>query len=415
MNAYHIIIFASSVIIVSALFNWIGKRTNIPSVLLLILLGVGIQLVLKHQGITEKQLGLELLLELLGNIGLVFIVLEAALDLQLKRENMGLLLKAFLAASIGFSLNLLAIGWLFHLIFENTSLYTCSVFATPLSILSSAIIIPSVGSLLQHKREFMVYESTFSDILGIMVFYFLLGAEGTTSNGAVALSIVVNIGATILLSIVASFLLVFLLQRVKLEAKLFLIIALLLLLFAIGKTYHLSSLLLILVFGLLLNNSAIFFKGKLQRFYQPAIVNEVLHDLHKLTLESAFLIRSFFFVVFGFSINLSSLYSWQTAFLGGIILLIFYLTRLVTLATIARKNLFPELWIAPRGLITILLFFTLEQHPGFVIQGFDIGILLYPIFFSSIVMTFGLLLNKGKSLKDALKEQLPHLPTHDES
>lgn len=415
MNAYHIIIFASSIIIVSALFNWIGKRTNIPSVLLLILLGVGIQLVLKHQGISEKQLGLELLLELLGNIGLVFIVLEAALDLQLKRENMGLLLKAFLAASIGFSLNLLAIGWLFHLIFENTSIYTCFVFATPLSILSSAIIIPSVGSLLQHKREFMVYESTFSDILGIMVFYFLLGAEGTASNGAVALSIVVNIGATILLSIVASFLLVFLLQRVKLEAKLFLIIALLLLLFAIGKTYHLSSLLLILVFGLLLNNSAIFFKGKLQHFYQPAIVNEVLHDLHKLTLESAFLIRSFFFVVFGFSINLSSLYSWQTAFLGGIILLIFYLTRLVTLATIARKNLFPELWIAPRGLITILLFFTLEQHPGFVIQGFDIGILLYPIFFSSIVMTFGLLLNKGKSLKDALKEQLPHLPTHDES
>ncbi|MEZ4983721.1 MAG: hypothetical protein R2795_01575 [Saprospiraceae bacterium] len=37
-----------------------------------------------------------------------------------------------------------------------------------------------------HKREFHIYESTFSDILGIMMFYYLTGqleAETGSGNG----------------------------------------------------------------------------------------------------------------------------------------------------------------------------------------------------------------------------------------
>ena len=413
MNAYLVIIVAASVIIISSVFNWIGKLTNIPSVLLLILLGIGAQILTNSLGITRKELGYEFLLEVLGNIGLVFIVLEAALDLKLQRKNFNLMIKAFLAATAGFTLSMFGIGWLFHGIFTGTSWYTSFVYAVPLSILSSAIIIPSVGSLVKYKKEFMVYESTFSDIFGIMVFYFMLGAEGSVSHTSVALDIIINIGATIFLSVLSSFFLVFLIQHMKLEVKLFLIIAILLLLFAVGKYYHLSSLLLILVFGLLLNNTDAFFAGKLNRFYKPTAVKEVLYDLHKLTLESAFLIRSFFFVLFGFSIQLTSLYSWQTAMIGGIIVLIFYASRALTLWTISRSNLFPELWIAPRGLITILLFFTLQQHDKFIIKGFDIGILLYPVFITSFVMMLGLLTHKGKNITEAIKEQLPNFHRHE--
>ena len=52
------------------------------------------------------------------------------------------------------------------------------VYAVPLSIVSSAIVIPSVGSLMPEKKEFMIYEGTFSDILGIMFFYFLVENVG---------------------------------------------------------------------------------------------------------------------------------------------------------------------------------------------------------------------------------------------
>ena len=44
-----------------------------------------------------------------------------------------------------------------------------AVYGIPLSI-TGAIIIPSVGGFESKAREFMVYESTFSDIFGIMAF-----------------------------------------------------------------------------------------------------------------------------------------------------------------------------------------------------------------------------------------------------
>ena len=88
MNPYYIIIVASLVIILSFLFNVIAKKTKIPSVLMLILLGLVIQQTIWHPDISSKDSQLMLGLEILGNIGLIFIVLEAALDLKLKKKKL---------------------------------------------------------------------------------------------------------------------------------------------------------------------------------------------------------------------------------------------------------------------------------------------------------------------------------------
>ena len=42
------------------------------------------------------------------------------------------------------------------------------IYSIPLSIISSAVAIPSAASLLKHQKEFVIYESTFSDILGVI-------------------------------------------------------------------------------------------------------------------------------------------------------------------------------------------------------------------------------------------------------
>ena len=55
----------------------------------------------------------------------------------------------------------------------------------PLSILSSAILLPSIDSIEENKREFLIYESTFSDIVGIIVFYTVLGMVNPTKRGGV--------------------------------------------------------------------------------------------------------------------------------------------------------------------------------------------------------------------------------------
>ncbi len=396
----------SGVIIVSFFFNIVSKRTNIPSVLLLIGLGMGVKGALNGLGIFDENLELNTLLEVLGNIGLVMIVLEAALDLKLEREKTMLILRSFVIALLGIAGSMFGLGGFFMYIFPSTDFYTALVYAIPLSIMSSAIIIPSVGRLTGKKKEFMVYDSTFSDILGIMVFYFMIGAEGGAGEGSIAWEIILNIFGTVVLSVVVAYVMVFFFQKLRMQVKLFLIISVLMLLFAVGKYFHLSSLLIILTFGLVLNNTDVFFQGRLARYFDREKVAPILHDFHTLTLESAFLIRTFFFVVFGLSITLSSLYNVEVAINSLVIVAVLYGVRYLLLRFISPENLFPEVFIAPRGLITVLLYFVLLKEDNFVIKNFDTGLLLYPILITSIVMMIALISYRGEKIKDLL----PKLP-----
>ena len=229
MNPYYIIIVASLVIILSFLFNVIAKKTKIPSVLMLILLGLVIQQTIWHPDISSKESQLMLGLEILGNIGLIFIVLEAALDLKLKKEKIGLITKSFFVALVSLVISAFAIAGLFMLIWhkppdnENLTWFTALLYAVPLSIMSSAIIIPSVAYLIQEKKEFMVYESTFSDILGIMFFYFLKDNGDVESVTAVVKGVSLNILLTLIIAVVSGYLLVFLFKKLQLQTKYFLI------------------------------------------------------------------------------------------------------------------------------------------------------------------------------------------------
>lgn len=412
-NPYLLIMGMAGVIIISFFFNIISKRTNIPSVLLLIGLGMGIKAAMDAYGVLDKDLELDTLLEVLGNVGLVMIVLEAALDLKLERSKTGLILRSLLVALLGIGGSMFALAAFFLYIFPSTDLYTAVVYAIPLSIMSSAIIIPSVGRLTGKKREFMVYESTFSDILGIMIFYFMIGADGGAGEGSIFWEIVINIFTTVLLSVVVAYGLVYLFQHLRMQVKLFLVIGVLLLLFAVGKYFHLSSLLIILAFGIVLNNTDVFFQGRLSKFFDREKVKPILHDFHTLTLESAFLIRTFFFVVFGLSITLSSLANWEVAVNSLAIVAILYLVRYISLRIFARDFLFPELFIAPRGLITVLLFFVLAKSESVNIAAFDPGLLLYPILITSIIMMIALISYRGENVKDVLFHKLPMIKTEE--
>ncbi|MBB79312.1 MAG: sodium:proton exchanger [Crocinitomicaceae bacterium] len=409
MNPYILIISLCSIIILSFFFNIISKKTNIPSVLLLIALGIGIKYSMDYYGLIDEDLKLNTILEILGNIGLVMIVLEAALDLKLEKKKAKLILKSFIVAILCLVGSMFGIGYLFIYIFPGTTLYTALIYAIPLSIMSSAIIIPSVNKLNTEKREFMVYESTFSDIIGIMVFYFMIGAQGSVEGTGLFWNISMNILSTIVLSTILSYIMVYLFQHLTMQVKLFLIIAVLLMLFAIGKYFHLSSLLIILTFGLILNNTEVFFRGKLSRFFNKEKVEPILRDFHVLTLESAFLIRTFFFVVFGLSISLASLYDFEVTMNSLAIVGILYFVRLLCLKIFAKKFIFPELFIAPRGLITVLLFFVLIKSDNVNIPDFDTGLLLYPILITSIIMMFALISHRGEKVTDVIIKNIPLL------
>lgn len=393
LSPYNLIIEASVILIISYFFNEISKKTSIPSVLLLIILGIVIKLGLDYFGIEGANFFT--LLEILGIVGLIMIVLEAALELKLKREKLVPITKALVIALVG----LLVSTWLTALVlkdFLDMDNLTAWIYATPLSVLSSAIIIPSVVGLREDKKEFHIYESTFSDILGIMLFYFLTAQVGVEHGGGLG-----QFGLTTLITIVLSFafsyLIVVVFQNIKSNVKLFLLISVLLLLYAVGKKMHLSSLIIILIFGLIIANMELFFKGPLKRFIDLKKAEDIYHGLHVITIESAFVVRTYFFVIFGVTISFAGLADITVLSVSIILIALIYLVRFVLLRISIGTDLVPQLYIAPRGLITILLFYAIPKE--IAVEEFSQGILLYIILGTSLIMTFSLIYNKRRAAK----------------
>ena len=101
------------------------------------------------------------------------------------------------------------------------------------------------------------------------------------------------------------------------------------------------------------------------------------------------------------------------------IVAILILIRYLVLVLIKGKDVFPLVWIAPRGLITVLLFFSIpngmidghgdllsqyDPNYDYTLKAFDQGILLYTILLSSVVMAVSLILNRGEKVKNVLMD-----------
>lgn len=404
-SSYNLIIEASVILILSFWFNTLSRKTNIPSVLMLIILGIVLQYV--ALAFVDQLPDLFPVLEVLGIIGLIMIVLEAALELELRKDKIWILLKSLAIALIGLGLSAWVAAWILYSLVPDMSMAQAWVYATPLSILSSAIIIPSVGRLSEEKKEFHIYESTFSDIAGIILFYFLLGqlnpAEGSSVGGFAG-----SVLLTVVISVVASYVIILIFQSIRSQAKQFLLIAVLLLLYAIGKKLHLSSLIIILVFGLVIANMKLFFGGPLKKYLKEEPAKQIYKELHIITLESAFVVRTFFFVVFGITIVLSTLLSVKVLLISILILASIYGIRYALLRTFLGKDLFPQLFVAPRGLITILLFYAIPSE--FEAASFEPGILLFVIIGTSLIMTWAMIRDKKRTVPELVENEEVPIP-----
>ena len=393
INTPSVLIALAAIVIVSYLFNLLAKKTRVPSVLML--LGTGIILGAFGKYFDFPQPNVQPSLEILGSIGLIMIVLEAALDLEFSKDRRSLVGRSFILTLLEMGFTVFFLAGLFHVgmdaPWENAILY-----AVPLSILSSAIVIPSIEYFKKDLKEFMIYQSTFSDILGIMLFYFLLeGFENPSGNATEwLLQFGWSFGISVIVSAVFSYLLVIMLQNIKTQLKLFLLISALILLYAVGKLLHLSSLLVILIFGMILNNPQLFFPGRLRRLLKANIVSTLLKDFKLITRETAFIVRTFFFVVFGYSIDLSSLGNPLVIFFAVLSLIGIYQIRKVSVLWTIKTPSTLLNYLAPRGLITILLFYAIPANMS--IDQFDNGILLYIILVSSSIMAWGMVRHKEK-------------------
>ena len=384
-----VLIILCSIVILSYLFSIVSKFIKVPAVLLLLASGIALRFFADQYQwhfIMPQQV-----VEFLGTIGLIMIVLEAGLDLKLGKDKVRLIRDSFFSAFFIFLLS--AAGITLALIyFLEEPIHSCIVYAIPLSIMSSAIVIPSLHQLTEQKKEFLIYEASFADIIGVMVFNFFVMNEVLSSNAY--LGFFVQLIIAILASFLFSSLLFLILAKSKQKIKFFLILALLICLYEVGKLMHLPSLIIIIVFGLMMNNWELIRLPKIQKMFPLEQVQETSHLLHGITAETSFLIRTFFFIAFGYSINIQAVIGSQVLLIGSVIVLVLLVIRFLYLRFFLKESVYPEVVFIPRGLVTVLLFYKIPEI--FKLKSFNEGILFFVVLITSLVMMIGMLFYKKK-------------------
>ncbi|MBK8142986.1 MAG: cation:proton antiporter [Chitinophagaceae bacterium] len=399
IGAYGYIIAICLLVILSYLFNLISRRTGIPSVLLLLLTGIGVRETLVFNNISVEVS--PQMVEIFGILGLIMIILEAGLDLQLGKKKIKLIRNAFFSGLIILVLSAIAISsFLYFYLKEDFIL--CLIYALPLSVVSSAIVIPSISHLDEHKKEFLVYETSFSDILGIIFFNYLIA--GNLLKGSNISWFFGSLIISIVLSIVLSFLMLFMLTRITTKVRFFLVFAVLIFLYAGGKMLHLPSLFIILLFGLIVSNWQQSIFNRLYKWVSIQQVDDVSHLLHSLTAESSFLIRTFFFFIFGLTIDIRLIMDKDVILAGSAIVILLLFIRFIYLRFFLRSHIVPEVFFMPRGLITILLFYSIPQL--YKLSKFNEGILFFVILITSIIMMIGSIAY-GKPKLQAINDEIP--------
>lgn len=399
---YNIIIVSLSVcIVLSYFFNEIAKRTNVPSVLMLIVAGVIVGQLLNF--FPQYNVDFFPHLKVLGTIGLIMIVLEGALDLELTKEKRGLIGKATMLAVLGIIGSVLFIAPIFHFLL-NMDAGLSLLYATPLAVISSAIVIPSVMSLNDYDKELLIYESCISDIIGIMIFNLILSIMQTQEVGGSIADFSVEFLVTILVSFVIGIGLVLLFKFLNAKVKLFFFISILILIYAFGKMMHLSPLVMILMFGLILKNHSLFFIGPLKNLMTRMEFKKMENDFHIISRETAFVLRTFFFIVFGLTIDLLSLVNFEVLVVSLMVFIGIYLVRILLLKVFAKQGTQVLEYVAPRGLITILLFYSIPED--LISNSFQPGVILWVIILTSIYMTFGLIRRAKEPIETEAQEEL---------
>lgn len=397
MTTYTILIILSGLVIFSYLFDLVASKTKLPSVLLLLFLGIGLRLLVDNFKI--QTFDFLRILPTLGTVGLILIVFEGSLELKYDKEKNKVIKGAFLAA---FFMLLATVSVITFIIYQIThqELYSCFVNAIPFSVISSAIAIPSVAGLAKASKEFIIYESSFSDILGVILFNFAVSNQHISASSFAGLAL--STALILIISIIACVFLLYIMGRIHHHIKFFLIISILILVYAIGQSYHLSALVLILSFGLFLNNADTIKYAWFKTIFIYQNLSKDLVQLHQLSAESAFIIRTFFFVIFGFTINIHQLDDQNVIVNGLLILASIYMIRFIYLFVFKKDHVLPEGFVTPRGLISILLYYNLPASMKIV----EIGpaFLFVVVLGSSLVMSIGLIASKkGKNLDIGLK------------
>jgi NhaP-type Na+/H+ or K+/H+ antiporter len=95
------------------------------------------------------------------------------------------------------------------------------------------------------------------------------------------------------------------------------------------------------------------------------------------------------------TLPLAAILEWQVWMISLILLVVTYVLRYALFYVVEKKDTMPQTFIAPKGLISILLFFAIPEPLR--VGGIESGILFVVIIATSVIMAWSLIANSKRS------------------
>lgn len=359
--------------------TWFFQRTRVPDVLILVfvglLIGPGLHLVAAAD---------------FGRMGSVMTVVALAIILfesgtKLKLSQLGQSLPSTLAVTMVtavVSIGVLAVGSLPLFSGDwSLALLTGSILCGT----SSAVVIPMVQSLHlgEKARTILVLESALTDVICIVLTFAFLEAQitGNMSLLGVSGSVVKSLGFAALVGIGGGVLWLVIWDQVRrIPNSVFTTIAFAFILYGAAEMLGLSGAIATLSFGITLANLPVLYKKAKWSTIAPRE-----SDFYE---EIVFLLKTFFFIFLGISIQISG---WQIVAISLLLVVILYFLRLwitrFTLSNIgvSQHDAMMTSVMIPKGLAPAVLV-SLVMQKG-VNHAETIQALVFSVVILSIVMT----------------------------
>ena len=391
MNQNLAIVFIGLLIFAAHLFTEIFSRKRIPDVLLLMIIGLVVGPIL-HWVRPEA----------LGSVGSIFTTITLVILLfesgtQLNFETLMKSIKGTMKlTNINFFITMVVVAGL-SMLLARFDIWTSLMLGAILGGTSSAVIIPMVSQLKigPKSRTILILESAFSDVLCIVFALALLEVieSGSMNIGMVLGKVLYSFLLATVIGLVSAILWSYVLDKVRhVKNSILTTPAFVFIVYGISEWLGCSGAIASLAFGIAMANIDKIYTRVLKKMLKTEPTK--LNDIEKLLFsEVVFLLKTFFFVYIGISIQLDMLWP---ILIGLIITVVLFALRIpiVQISIWKKDDLEPEdkafmAGMLPKGLAAAVLA-TIPMQAGVpggeTIQSIVFAVILFSIVFTSIMV-----------------------------
>lgn len=385
-----VIAFVGILIFLAHLFTALFSRTRVPDVLLLIIIGICVGPILGL--VSPLQFGTTGVI--LTTITLIIILFESgtALELGTLRSAVG---GAMALSATSFFISMGAVAGL-TLWLTDLELIPAFILGAIVGSISEAIVIPLVKQLRMRKESqtMLSIESSVNDVLSIVITIALIEAYrlGEFQVAPVTANLIAAFLVSIVFGIVGAFIWSRFLNRIHaIKNTMFTTAAFVFVIFGIVEVLGFNGAIAALAFGITIGNveSLRFYVFRKPQTSEPVGLSQTERAFFS---EVAFLLKTFFFVYLGISLELisGSLIQLVLILTGAVFLLRIIAVKITVSKSIPTRDASITAIMVPKGLAAVVLA-SIPFQQG-VIGGELIKNVTYGVVLSSIIMTSFLLL-----------------------